>query len=101
MLTHSFPTRRASDLSAERVGMKMVGVAEIHDVVHIELIPASTGQDFAMTSGGGRRCIQPREIGDQPWIAARCVAHPDPDYAVALDDGPAADRKSTRLNSSH
>src|SRR3546814_14482432 len=43
-----------------------------------------------MASGGGGRCIQPREIGDQPWIAPRCVAHPDPDYAVALDDGPAA-----------
>src|SRR3546814_18534149 len=70
--------------------MKMVGVAEIHDVVHIELIPASAGKDFAMASGGGGRCIQPREIGDQPWIAPRCVAHPDPDYAVALDDGPAA-----------
>src|SRR3546814_15632501 len=70
--------------------MKMVGVAEIHDVVHIELIPASAGKDFAMASGGGGRCIQPREIGDQPWIAPRCVAQPDPDYAVALDDGPAA-----------
>src|SRR3546814_17008653 len=70
--------------------MKMVGLAEIHDVVHIELIPASAGKDFAMASGGGGRYIQPREIGDQPWIAPRCVAHPDPDYAVALDDGPAA-----------
>src|SRR3546814_1765045 len=69
--------------AAERVGMKMVGVAEIHDVVHLELIPASAGKDFAMASGRGGRCIQPREIGDQPWIAPRCVAHPDPDSAVA------------------
>src|SRR3546814_12388226 len=73
-MTHSFPTRSSSELN----------------VVHIELIPASAGKDFAMASGGGGRCIQPREIGDQPWIAPRCVAHPDPDYAVALDDGPAA-----------
>src|SRR3546814_11750548 len=74
--------------AAERVGMKMVGVAEIHDVVHIELIPASAGQDFAMASGGGGRGIQPREIGDQPWIARRVVAPPCPASAVDPDDRP-------------
>src|SRR3546814_12732551 len=80
VLTHSFPTRRSSDLRPAR----LEGAARVLLGV-VENAARRDGADPAL-----RQLKRP----DRPLVV-------DGHLALGVDDGAELDRKSTRLNSSH
>src|SRR3546814_1115335 len=91
-LTHSFPTRRSSDLVAVVDGRASIAVGVTDD-----LIPDQSAVDLVRV---GVETLGGKGGGGRPDMAQG--GGPDAaKAAAAIEAVKAADRKSTRLNSSH
>src|SRR3546814_9650248 len=98
-MTHSFPTRRSSDLN----GAELAGDFNTFDIARIEVLKGPQGTLYGASSLGGLLKFVTNEpttdrIEGKALGGAEFTDGGDASYRGA---GMIKDRKSTRLNSSH
>src|SRR3546814_2219617 len=104
-MTHSFPTRRSSDLCYLKVAVTSPAKENKRDVKqqgrHHDLLDASAKPGQAPDHGGHSRTAGPDKHNDCGNDDAACDHISTSGLHVRNISLPAQDRKSTRLKSSH